>query len=82
MNVEIGAEASLVPEKEYKNGIAVAVHEIYLIVNRNIFTYYLIRKHFLLVLDVLQPEAEREQVHDHHQPSRCAGQRRLVLLKR
>jgi len=26
MNVEIGAEAALVPEKEYINGIAVAVH--------------------------------------------------------
>jgi hypothetical protein len=26
MNVEIGAEASLFPEKEYINGIAVAVH--------------------------------------------------------
>ncbi len=26
MNVEIGAEAALFPEKEYKNGIAVAVH--------------------------------------------------------
>jgi hypothetical protein len=26
MNVEIGAEAALLPEKEYKNGIAVAVH--------------------------------------------------------
>jgi len=25
MNVEIGAEAALFPEKEYKNGIAVAV---------------------------------------------------------
>jgi hypothetical protein len=26
MNVEIGAEAALFPEKEYINGIAVAVH--------------------------------------------------------
>jgi len=26
MNVEIGAEALLFPEKEYINGIAVAVH--------------------------------------------------------
>jgi hypothetical protein len=26
MNVEIGAEAALFPEKEYKGGIAVAVH--------------------------------------------------------
>jgi hypothetical protein len=26
MNVEIGAEAELFPEKEYINGIAVAVH--------------------------------------------------------
>ena len=26
MNVEIGAEAALLPEKEYINGIAVAVH--------------------------------------------------------
>jgi hypothetical protein len=26
MNVEIGAEAALYPEKEYINGIAVAVH--------------------------------------------------------
>jgi hypothetical protein len=25
MNVEIGAEAALFPEKEYKNGIAIAV---------------------------------------------------------
>ncbi len=28
MNVEIGAEAPQFPEKEYINGIAVAVHEI------------------------------------------------------
>ncbi len=28
MNVEIGAEAALFPEKEYINGIAVAVHAI------------------------------------------------------
>jgi hypothetical protein len=28
MNVEIGAEAALFPEKEYINGIAVAVHQI------------------------------------------------------
>jgi hypothetical protein len=28
MNVEIGAEAALFPEKEYINGIAVAVWEI------------------------------------------------------
>ncbi len=28
MNVEIGAEAALFPEKEYINGIAVAVHNI------------------------------------------------------
>jgi hypothetical protein len=27
MNVEIGAEAALFPEKEYINGIAVAVYE-------------------------------------------------------
>jgi hypothetical protein len=27
MNVEIGAEAALFPEKEYINGIAVAVHQ-------------------------------------------------------
>jgi hypothetical protein len=27
MNVEIGAEAALFPEKEYINGIAVAVHD-------------------------------------------------------
>ncbi len=26
MNMEIGAEAALFPEKEYINGIAVAVH--------------------------------------------------------
>jgi hypothetical protein len=26
MNVEIGAEAALIPEKEYVDGIAVAVH--------------------------------------------------------
>jgi hypothetical protein len=29
MNVEIGAEAALFPEKEYINGIAVAVKEIF-----------------------------------------------------
>ena len=28
MNVEIGAEAALFPEKEYINGIAVAVHTL------------------------------------------------------
>jgi hypothetical protein len=28
MNVEIGTEAALFPEKEYINGIAVAVHII------------------------------------------------------
>ena len=28
MNVEIGAEAALFPEKEYINGIAVAVYNI------------------------------------------------------
>jgi hypothetical protein len=28
MNVEIGAEAALFPEKEYINGIAVAVYQI------------------------------------------------------
>jgi hypothetical protein len=28
MNVEIGAEAALFPEKEYINGIAVAVYAI------------------------------------------------------
>jgi hypothetical protein len=28
MNVEIGAEAALFPEKEYINGIAVAVHHM------------------------------------------------------
>ncbi len=28
MNVEIGAEASLFPEKEYINGIAVAVYTV------------------------------------------------------
>ncbi len=28
MNVEIGADAALFPEKEYINGIAVAVHNI------------------------------------------------------
>jgi hypothetical protein len=36
MNVEIGAEAALFPEKEYKNRIAVAVH-YNLISNHNIF---------------------------------------------
>jgi hypothetical protein len=30
MNVEIGAEAAQFPEKEYINGIAVAVHYIFL----------------------------------------------------
>jgi hypothetical protein len=29
MNVEIGAEAALFPEKEYINGIAVAVQALY-----------------------------------------------------
>jgi hypothetical protein len=29
MNVEIGAEAALFPEKEYKNGIAVAVLNLF-----------------------------------------------------
>ncbi len=29
MNVEIGAEAALFPEKEYINGIAVAVQRLY-----------------------------------------------------
>jgi hypothetical protein len=29
MNVEIGAEAALFPEKEYINGIAVAVYSAY-----------------------------------------------------
>ncbi len=29
MNVEFGAEAALFPEKEYINGIAVAVHELF-----------------------------------------------------
>jgi hypothetical protein len=29
MNVEIGAEAAIFPEKEYINGIAVAVQEIF-----------------------------------------------------
>jgi hypothetical protein len=28
MNVEVGAEAALFPEKEYINGIAVAVHHL------------------------------------------------------
>jgi hypothetical protein len=28
MNVEIGAEAALFPEKEYINGIAVAVYNV------------------------------------------------------
>jgi hypothetical protein len=28
MNVEIGAEATLFPEKEYINGIAVTVHDV------------------------------------------------------
>ncbi len=31
MNVEIGAEAPLFPEKEYINGIAVAVRDIFII---------------------------------------------------
>jgi hypothetical protein len=29
MNVEIGAEAALFPEKEYINGIAVAVYNVH-----------------------------------------------------
>jgi hypothetical protein len=32
MNVEIGAEAALFPEKEYINGIAVAVWEFLLVI--------------------------------------------------
>jgi hypothetical protein len=31
MNVEIGAEAAQFPEKEHKNGIAVAVQELWAI---------------------------------------------------
>jgi hypothetical protein len=30
MNVEIGAEAALFPEKEYINGIAVTVYTVYI----------------------------------------------------
>jgi hypothetical protein len=30
MNVEIGAEAALFPEKEYINGIAVAVYSVFI----------------------------------------------------
>jgi hypothetical protein len=48
MNVEIGAEAAQFPEKEYKNGIAVAVQlpsadysqchsDIFLVIARDIF---------------------------------------------
>ncbi len=37
MNVDIGAEAALFPEKEYINGIAVAVHTN--VVNRLNWTY-------------------------------------------
>jgi hypothetical protein len=37
MNVEIGAEAALFPEKEYINGIAVAVNSVqYTLVNSTI----------------------------------------------
>ncbi len=36
MNVEIGAEATLFPEKEYISGIFVAVH-IFLYSNREFF---------------------------------------------
>ncbi len=32
MNVEIGAEAALFPEKEYINGIAVAVHSFTILI--------------------------------------------------
>ncbi len=32
MNVEIGAEAALFPEKEYINGIAVAVCTMYILI--------------------------------------------------
>jgi hypothetical protein len=32
MNVEIGAEAALFPEKEYINGIAVAMHKLILLI--------------------------------------------------
>jgi hypothetical protein len=38
MNVEIGAEAELFPEKEYINGIAVAVHAIHSPFNWRILT--------------------------------------------
>jgi hypothetical protein len=37
MNVEIGAEAALFPEKEYINGIAVAVYGLNMYL---IFLYY------------------------------------------
>jgi hypothetical protein len=32
MNVEIGAEAVLFPEKEFINGIAVAVHDVQILI--------------------------------------------------
>jgi hypothetical protein len=35
MNVEIGAEAALFPEKEYINGIAVAVYKMKVIYENN-----------------------------------------------
>ncbi len=38
MNVEIGAEAALFPEKEYINGIAVAVFKLQFIHIRTAFT--------------------------------------------
>ncbi len=37
MNVEIGAEAALFPEKEYMNGIAVAAHtqKVFMLTDRH-----------------------------------------------
>jgi hypothetical protein len=40
MNVEIGAEGAQFPEKEYINGIAFAVHDVYL-VNEGVIDVYL-----------------------------------------
>ncbi len=51
MNIEIGAEAALFPEKEYINGIAVAVRGRYLIpliYNKNL--------HLLVFLHSVQQE--------------------------
>ncbi len=53
MNVEIGAEAALFPDKEYKNGIAVAVHTNLVCVRRvlhheKIYNFFLENAMFIM----------------------------------